>query len=119
MPYKLRVTVDLDYTGQSGGGDEIGFVGPGLSNNPGYTNAFTAGAVGIAQTMELLVSEQVAGGDTLTLANILTALQNAANDLAGTPPNGGTAIFSQVGGWGGNPSITPLAVAQAWPTAGD
>lgn len=117
MAIRIRVTVDVDYLGALGGGDQVGFVGQGQSNNPGYAAAFNPGAVGVAQTMELMVAEIVPGGDSPTLANFLTALTNAANDMAGTPTSGSTPIFSQVGAWGGNPGLTPLQVATGWATS--
>lgn len=111
MAYRLRVTVDYDWVGD---GVYSAFLGPNQSNNPGYTNAFAAGAAGISQTAELMVSEIVPGGDTPTLANFLTALTNAANDLAGTPPSGGTPVMSQVGALYGQPNVTPLAIIQGF-----
>ena len=112
MAYRLRITVDYDWVIDGGGQP---FLGINQSNNPGYTNSFAAGAVGVAQTAQLMISELVPGGDTPTLANFLTALTNAANDLAGTPPNGGTAVMSQPGGLFGQPG-TPLAIIQGFAT---
>lgn len=108
MSYRIRVTVDLDWV--PSGGDQIGFVGPGLSNNPGYGAGLTAGAVGAAQTMELMVAEVVAGGNTLTQNNLNTALTTAATDLG--------TLFGTTGAWGGNPNQTPTAIATAWATGG-
>jgi hypothetical protein len=89
------------------------FLGPNQSNNPGYAATFAAGAAGLAQTAELMVSELVPGGDTPTLANFLTALTNAANDLAGTPTAGATPIMSQPGALYGQPG-TPLSIIQGF-----
>jgi hypothetical protein len=110
MAYRLRLTVDFDWIGD---GVYQSFLGINQSNNPGYTNTLAAGAAGLAQTAELMISEQVPGGDAPTLANFLTALQNAANDLAGTPPLGGTPIMSQAGAMFGQPQ-TPLAIIQGF-----
>lgn len=109
MAYRLRVEASLDWVPD--GGDQIGFVGPGLSNNPGYTAALSAGAVGAAQTMLLMVAEFVGGGDTLTQGNLNTALTNAATDLG--------TLFGTTGAWGGNPNQTPTAIATAWATGGE
>lgn len=113
MAYKLRITVDYDWVPDGG---YQSFLGINQSNNPGYTNALSAGAVGVAQTAELMVAELVPGGDAPTLANFLTALQNAANDLAGTPPNGGTPLMSQPGALFGQAPATPLAIIQGFAT---
>ena len=112
MAYKIRVTVDFDW-GPDGGGTT--FLGINQSNNPGFDNNLVAGFAGMAQTAELMVAELVPGGDAPTLANFLTALQNAANDLAGTPPLGGTPLMSQPGALYGQ-SPTPLAIIQGFAT---
>lgn len=113
MAYRIRVTLDVDWIPDGG---YQSFLGINQSNNPGYNNTLAAGAVGMAQTAELMISEQVPGGDAPTLANFLTALQNAANDLAGTPPLGGTPIFSQPGALYGQSPATPLAIIQGFAT---
>lgn len=115
MAYRIRVTVDYDWVGD---GVYSAFLGPNQSNNPGYNATFAAGAAGVAQTAELMISEIVPGGDTPTLANFLTALTNAANDLAGTPTVGATPVMSQVGALYGQPNVTPLAIIQAFATGG-
>ncbi len=114
MTVRIRVTVDIDQLMPGAGG---ALLGQNQSNDPGYGGTLAAGAAGASQTLELMVAETVPGGDTPTLANFLTALTAAANDLAGTPASGGLAIMSQPGAWGGNPG-TPLAIVQAWPTGG-
>lgn len=111
MAYRIRVTVDYDWVPDGG---YQAFLGINQSNNPGYNNSFAAGAVGMAQTAELMISELVPGGDTPSLANFLTALQNAANDLAGTPPLGGTPVMSQPGALYGQAPATPLAIIQGF-----
>jgi hypothetical protein len=113
MAYRIRLTLDVDFVIDGGGSQ---FLGINQSNNPGYSSGFAAGAVGYAQTGELMISELVPGGDSPTLANFLTALQNAANDLAGTPVgSNATPVLSQAGAMNGDPR-TPLAIIQSWST---
>jgi hypothetical protein len=113
LTYRIRVTVDYDWIPDGGG---TTFLGINQSNNPGYINNLVPGAVGMAQTAELMISELVPGADAPTLANFLTALQNAAQDLAGTPPLGGTALMSQPGALYGQSPATPLTIIQGFAT---
>lgn len=106
MAYRLRLTLDIDWIPDGSSG---ALLGQNQSNNPGYGASLGPGEAGAAQTLELMVSEIVAGGDTLTQANLNTALTNAANDLQ--------TITATAGAWGGNPQ-TPTALATAWATGG-
>jgi hypothetical protein len=114
MAIRIRVTLDVD---QIGDGMGLAQLGQNQSNDPGYAAALGPGSVGMAQTLELMISEIVPGGDTPTLANFLTALQAAAQDIAGTPAAGGLPLLSQPGAWGGNPG-TPLSYIDLWSTGG-
>lgn len=111
MAYKTVITAHVEWVPDGG---YQSFLGINQSNNPGYTNALSAGATGVAQSADIMVAELVPGGDAPTLANFLTAFTNAANDLAGTPPNGGTPLFSQPGALFGQAPATPLAIIQGW-----
>lgn len=106
MAYRIRVTLDLDWVPDGGGGATMG---QNQSNNPGYGSALGFGTVGAAQTLELMVSESVAGGDTLTQANLNTAVTQAATDL--------NTLTATAGAWAGNPG-TPTSIATAWATGG-
>jgi hypothetical protein len=111
LAYKLRLTVDVDWVPDGGG---TAFLGINQSNNPGYNSQLGPGAAGMAQTAELMIAEAVPGGDSPTLANFLTALQNAANDLAGTPVGTNPVpIFSQPGALYGQTG-TPLSIIQGF-----
>ena len=112
MAYTVRLEVNFDWIPDGGG---TTFLGINQANSPGYDNNLVAGAVGMAQTATLMIRELVPGADAPTLANFLTALQNAANDLAGTPPLGGTPLMSQPGALFGQTG-TPLAIIQAFAT---
>ncbi len=114
MAYATIVTVDQVWIPDGSGS---AFLGQNQSNQPGYAAALGAGEIGGGQTLRLRVMELVPGGDSPTLANFYTALTNAASDIAGTPPAGGSPLMSQAGAWAGNPG-TPLAIAQAWSTGG-
>ena len=106
MAYRIRVTLDLDWVPDGTGST---FLGQNQANNPGYGSALNAGPAGAAQTLELMVSEIVAGGDTLTQGNLNTAVTQAATDL--------NTLTATAGAWGGN-SGTPTAIATAWATGG-
>ena len=108
----IRVYVDFAWVGD---GTASSLLGQNQSNEPGYAAALGAGPVPIGQTMRLQVSEFVPGGDSPTLANFKTALDNASADLAGTPAAGGSPIMSQAGAYSGG-TQTPLAIAQGWAT---
>lgn len=106
MAIRIRVTLDVDQVVDGGGLSQLG---TNQSNDPGYTATLGPGQVGIAQTLELMVSEAVPGGDAPSSANFTTALNNAAADLV--------TLLSTPGAWGGNPG-TPLSYIDAWDTAG-
>ncbi len=106
MAIRIRVTLDVDWVPDGSG---PGFLGQNQSNDPGFAAALGPGAVGVAQTLELMVSEAVPGGDSPSAANFTTALDNAASDLS--------TLLQTAGAWGGNPG-TPLSYIQAWDTAG-
>ena len=101
---KLRVYCDLDFIGSGTGTVLMG----GLNaNDPAQGQTQQPIAAGVAQTLRMQVAEVVLGnGGSITEAEILTALQQIASDLAaatGTPlitP----AILAQINGWAtGNP----------------
>lgn len=106
MAIRLRVTLDVDWIGDGTG---FALVGQNQSNNPGYGAALGPGPAGVAQTLELMVSESVPGGDTPTLVNLTTALNQAATDLA--------TLLNTPDAWAGNPG-TPLSYIDAWATGG-
>jgi hypothetical protein len=112
VAYVTRVTIDFDWVPDGGG---TSFLGIDQADNPGYSANNAAGAVGMAQTARMNIREIVPGGDAPTLANFLTALTNAANDMAGTPIIGTVPQMSQPGAVNGDPR-TPLAIIQSWAT---
>lgn len=112
MAYVARVTFDFDWVPDGGG---TSFLGIDQADNPGYSANNAAGAVGMAQTLRMNIREIVPGGDAPTLANFLTSLTNAANDMAGTPIIGTVPQMSQPGAANGDPR-TPLAIIQSWAT---
>jgi hypothetical protein len=84
-------------------------IGQNQANLPGYTSALGVGAVGAAQTLELMVAEIVPGGESPSSGNFTTALSAAATDLG--------TLLSTAGAFGGNAG-TPLSLIQAWSTGG-
>ncbi len=99
MAYRVRAFFDIDWVGD-GAGTVLGG-GQSQANNPGFTGAAGTGSVGGAQTRRYQTAEQIPGGDTPTLANILTALQSCASDLAGAS---GTVLIT----------AAELAIIQGW-----
>ena len=114
MAYAINVTIDYVWISDGAG---TGLLGQNQSNQPGYGAALVPGTIGNQQSARLIIAEQVPGGDSPTLANFLTALNNAAQDLAGTPAAGGTPLMSQPNALGGAPG-TPLSIIQTWSTGG-
>lgn len=113
MAYFINVTVDYFFVPA---GTNAALLGQNQSNQPGFAASLAAGSIGDQQSGRLQVAEVVPGGNSPTLANFLTALQNAAQDLAGTPSDGSaTPIMSQSGALGGAPG-TALANIQTWAT---
>jgi len=112
MAYAVILEARIGWVGDGVGSN---FLGINQSNNPGFTALLSPGAVRLAQEGTLMSAEAVPGGDAPTLANFLTALTNAANDLAGTPTAGTVPLFSQPGAMFGDPR-TPLAIIQSWAT---
>lgn len=113
MAYVIRATIDFGWVGDGVG---TAFLGQDQSNNPGYSSGFAAGEAMMAQVATKMMAELVPGGDAPTLANFLTALQNLANDMAGTPVgSNATPWLSQVGGLYGQPG-TPLSIIQGFST---
>lgn len=106
MGLMIVVTMDARWTADGGGLSQLG---QNQSNQPGFTATLAPGEVGSAQTLRLMVSEAVPGGDAPSSANFTTALNNAAADLV--------TMLSTPGAWGGNPG-TPLSYIDAWDTAG-
>jgi len=95
--YRIRLTADFDWVPAGAGGAALG---QSQSNNPGFGASLLAGAVGNAQTLKLIVAEQVPGGNAPTSGNFTTALSSGATDLA-------TLITAAI-----------LAQMQAWSTGG-
>lgn len=114
MAYALNIIMDV-YWVPDGAGSAI--LGQAQGNQPGFGAAEGPGSIGNSSSGRLRVAEVVPGADAPTLANFLTALQNAANDLAGTPPAGGTPLMSQPGALGGSPG-TPLTNILTWASGG-
>lgn len=106
MAYRIRVTLDIDWVGDGVGSS---FLGINQSNDPGYTSTLAAGMVGVAQTLEMMVSELVPGSDTPTQGNFNTALTNAATDLG--------TMMGTAGAANGDPR-TPFAIVSTWSTGG-
>lgn len=102
MAYRLRFTMDIDWVPDGAGG---AIMGQNQSNDPGFGSSLGPGSAGAAQTLELMVAEQVAGGDSPTQANFNTAIAQAATDLE--------TLMGTAGAYGGNTS-TPLVIAQGW-----
>lgn len=96
--YRIRVYADIDWVPAGAGGAALG---QSQSQDPGYGQAANPGAVGVAQTRRYQAAESVPGGNAPTLANILTALQSIATDLAGAT---GTPIIT----------AAELAIIQGW-----
>jgi hypothetical protein len=101
---RVRVYVDVDYVGRGVG---TGLTGGLNANDPAYGQGLTAGETAVAQTKRFQTSQQVPGtAGSVTLANILTALNNAANNIAGatgTPIIDATTL-AEINGWQtGNP----------------
>lgn len=107
MAYRIRVTVDYDWTPDGSG---FATVGQNQSNNPGYGAALAGGPVGNAQTLEMMVSEGVPGGDTPTSANFGTALTAAAADLL--------TLLNTAGAANGQ-TATPLSLVQGFATGAE
>lgn len=99
MPLRVRVTVDVDYVGRGTG---TGLMGGLNANDPAFGQLLTAGETAVAQTIRFQTSQQVPGtAGSQTLANILTALTNASNTVAGAT---GTPIIdaptlAQINAW--------------------
>ncbi len=96
---RLRLYVDFDSVGAGTG---VVLMGQNQSNLPGYGAALTPGVTGNAQTMRLQIAEMVLGnGGSITLAEILTALDQAATDLAGASgtPIIDAATLATINGW--------------------
>lgn len=108
----LRLYLDI---GQLASGTSSVLLGQSQSNQPGYAAALGPGPAFIGQTIRLQIDEFVPGGDTPTLANFLTALQAAAQDLAGTPAAGGSPVMSQAGAYSGG-TQTPFQIVSGWST---
>lgn len=108
----IMISLKLDIA-QVGSGTASSLLAQNQSNEPGYAAALGAGPAPIGQTIRLHIAEFVPGGDTPTLANFLTALQAAAQDLAGTPAAGGSPIMSQAGAYSGG-TQTPLQIVDGW-----
>ena len=108
MAYRIRVRVDYDWV-PDGAGSYV--LSQQQADQPGYGAVPVGGAGGVGQTASDIVGEAVAGGDSPTAGNLLSALNAAAADLytrlttAGSVP-GFTAgtLLSVVQGWStGNP----------------
>ena len=112
MAYAIVITMDTVWVPDGAG---TGILGQNQSNQPGYGGTLVPGSIGNQQSGRLMVAEQVPGADAPTLANFLTALQAAAQDLAGAPAAGGSPILSQPNALGGAPG-TPLSIIQTWAT---
>lgn len=104
MSVRIRLTLDVD---QIPAGSGMATLGQDQSNDPGYGGTLTAGPVGNAQTLELMVAEIVPGGDTPSSANFLTALQSAATDLQ--------TRLNTAGAYSGG-TQTPLQIIDGWIT---
>lgn len=97
----VQVTVDFVQIGAGQGGVMLGAQ---QANHPGQGQSEQPITVGNAQTLRLSVAEAVPGtAGSITVANILTALQSAATDLAGST---GTPIIT----------ATTLATINGWQT---
>lgn len=107
MAYRIRVTVDYDWVPDGTGSAMI--AGGAISNMPGYGAADGPGMVQAAQTLQLRVAEQVAGGNSPTQTNFTNAMNQAVTDLV--TKMGTAGAYS-----GGNQ--TPLALIQGWATGG-
>jgi hypothetical protein len=113
--YVIRATIDFGVIPDGAG---TAFLNTDQSNSPGYSSGFSPGAVMFSQVATKMFAEAVPGGAAPTLANFLTALQNLANDIAGTPVGtNATPWLSQVGGLYGQPG-TPLSIIQNFATGG-
>lgn len=103
MAYVVRAFYEICWIGD-GGGTVLGG-GQSQANNPGFTGADGSGSVASAQMRRYQTAEQIPGGDAPTLANILTALNSCASDLAAAS---GTVKIT----------AAELALIQAWATGG-
>jgi hypothetical protein len=95
--YQVRVYVDISLVPRGGGGATLGPSGPdgqltgapalgfAQSNVPGYGPTWTPGIVPMGQTKRYQQAEMVPNAIATppTVANIVTALTSAANDLGG------------------------------------
>jgi hypothetical protein len=104
MALRVRVYVDIDYVGRGTGTALMGGIN---ANDPAYGQGLTAGETAVAQTIRFQTSQQVPGtAGSTTLANILMALDNAANNIAGATgtPIIDAATLAQINAWNtGNP----------------
>lgn len=106
MAIALLVTLDVVQVPDGAGS---GALGQNQANQPGYGAALGPGAIGNNQSLRLMLSEQVPGGDAPSSGNFTTALAQAATDFE--------ALLATAGAWGGNPG-TPLSIIQSWATGG-
>ncbi len=95
--YRINLTANFQWVPAGAGGAALG---QQQSNVPGMGGTVIPGAYGNAQTLQLIVGEQVPGGNAPTAGNFNTALTNGATDL-------GTLITAAI-----------LAQMQAWSTGG-
>jgi len=101
---KVRVYADFDFVGAGMGTSMLG----GLNaNDPAQGQTGQPITAGMAQTLRLQVGEQVLGnGGSITLAELLTALDAIATDFAGASgtPLITASVLAQINGWAtGNP----------------
>lgn len=101
---KCRVYVDFDFVGAGTGIVQLGGL---YANDPAQGQTGVPMDAGMAQTLRMQVGEQILGnGGAITLAEILTALDQVATDFAGASgtPLITAAILAQINGWAtGNP----------------
>jgi hypothetical protein len=99
MALRVRVYVDVDFVGPGTGSALVG----GLNaNDPAYGQSLLAGDTAVAQTIRFQTSQQVPGAaGSTTLANLLTALNNAASTIAGSSgtPIINAATLAQINAW--------------------
>jgi hypothetical protein len=91
--YRLNVTVDFLWVPAGVGGSGLGQL---QANIPGMGGTSIPGTFGNAQTLRLIVGEQVPGGNAPTQANFNTAMTAAGTDIATLMT---AAILAQIQAW--------------------
>lgn len=99
MPLQVRVYVDICSVPAGVGASGVG---QSQANSPGSGQTAIGGTVPNAQTLRLQDVQAVVGADgSYTVAELLTALQAVASDIAGATgtPLVTAAVLAQINGW--------------------